>query len=379
MSTKYLTPALQELRAALVEADEITKRSDGGRPTEARLSFLLAKIKALNGAPVAADEVGDFFRALLKGKEIRQGQEGTQSIAYTTGAEGGFFVPNEFGTEVVHGMAQFDPLLNPDVVSLITSDSFDLRPFTIPGWDLSTFSAVKVAEGTQQSPQTFPTVSGKILNGYKYKASLDASMELEEDAFAPMIDLMSDAFSVGFARGIGADLVVGDGTTAPQGVINGAGASVYTTAATGVLALNDFENVYFKVNRFYRASKKCAWLMNDAAYQMARKATDTVGNPLLKLLDDKETIMGKPVLVSPSLPAYNGSLGSQLAGSFCVFGDLSKLYVRVSKMVIKRQWQLPGFVDKGKALYTGIMRADAKLLDPTGGVVPPIVAAALHE
>ena len=35
--------------------------------------------------------------------------------------------------------------------------------------------------------------------------------------------------------------------------------------------------------------------------------------------------------------------------------------------------------DPSQGLYTGIMRADAKVFDPTGGAVSPIVYANLHE
>ena len=250
---------------------------------------------------------------------------------------------------------------------------------------MSTFAAVKVNEAALQTASgligggTLPAVSAKMLNAYKYKASIPVSTELEEDAFQPMMKTISDAYQVGFARGIGADLVTGDGATAPQGVLNAAGASVYTTANTGKLVLDDFESVYFSVNRFHRSNSKCAWLLTDSVYQLARKATDTVGNPLLKVIKDEETIMGKPVLVCPSLPEYNASLGTQAAGSFCVFGNLSQLFVRVSQMVIRRQWQLAGYVENAQALYTGMIRADAKLVDPTNGSVPPIVSASLKS
>jgi len=188
---------------------------------------------------------------------------------------------------------------------------------------------------------------------------------------------MSGAYQIALARGIGADLAIGDGTTGPQGIVNTP--TVYTTAALGVISLDDIESVYFKVNRFHRASPKCGWVMNDAAYQMVRKAHDTVGNPLLKVIHDKEVLMGKPVYVSPSLPGYNASLGTQAAGSFCVFGNLAHLFVRVSKLVVKRSTQAAGYAEYGKVLYTGIMRADSKVFDPTAGAVPPIVNAILHE
>jgi HK97 family phage major capsid protein len=347
------------------------------------MNFLLAKIKALQALPSTAaqsSECRDWFRNVLAGKEYRttmqEGQPAPGTLGYVTGNEGGYIVPQEFNDDVIHGMAQFDPLLDKDVVTLIESNDFSLKPFVIPGWDLSTFAATKVSETSGPTASTPPLVAGTLLNSYKYAAALPVSIELEEDAFAPMMKIMNDAYVIAFARGIGVDLAIGNGTTAPQGVLTGAGASVYTTASSTALVLNDFESVYFKVNRIHRNAPKCAWLMSDSVYQLARKAVDTVGNPLLKVHKDKEMIMGKPVLVSPSLPAYNASIGAQ-AGTFCVFGDLSHMFVRVSKMILHRSWQAQGYVEKGQALYSGYMRADAKVFDPTAGGTPPIVSASL--
>jgi HK97 family phage major capsid protein len=379
--SKYLTPVQRELLAVLTETDS-TSRQEPTRQTEQRMNFLLAKIKALQALPSTAaqsSECRDWFRNVLAGKEYRTMQEGQPApgtLGYVTGNEGGYLVPQEFNDDVIHGMAQFDPLLDKDVVTLIESKDFSLKPFVIPGWDLSTFAATKVSETSGPTASTPPLVAGKLLNSYKYAAALPISIELEEDAFEPMMKIMNDAYVIAFARGIGVDLAIGNGTTAPQGVLTGAGASVYTTASSTALVLNDFESVYFQVNRIHRNAPKCAWLMSDSVYQMARKAVDTVGNPLLKVHKDKEMIMGKPVLVSPSLPAYNASIGAQ-AGTFCVFGDLSHMFVRVSKMILHRSWQAQGYVEKGQALYSGYMRADAKVFDPTSGGTPPIVSASL--
>ncbi len=381
MSTKYLTPAQQEIRAALNEADEISQRSEITKRDESRLAYLFAKVKAVSNANgvVTGSECQRFFAQFLKTGEVRQLQEGQQTLTYSAGAEGGYLVPQAFHDEVIHGMAQFDPLLNKDVVTLIESGDGSLKPYTIPGWDLSTFAATKVAENIQQVGGVPPTVSGTILNGYKYSASLPASIEIEEDAFQPMQALIQQAYSIGFARGIGVDLAIGNGTTAPQGVLTGAADSGVTCEASNSVDLNDIENVYFKVNRFHRASPKCAWLMNDATYQLVRKAHDSVGNPLLKVIKDKEVLMDKPVLISPSLPTYNPSLGIQAPGSFCVFGDLSHVFVRVSRLSVQRLWQLPGYVENGMALYKGVMRADAKVFDPTSGGTAPIVSARLKS
>jgi len=376
---KSLSATQNELRCVLSEADAITKRNSIDKPTEARLNFLLAKIKTLSAGaalPASAAEVRNaFFHKLIETRATMQ--EGTQTIAYAQGPDGGYLVPNEFHNEVVQGMAQYDPLLDENVVTLIQSEDFSLRPYTIPGIDLSTFAAVKVAEGVQQTGQVPPVVSGVMQNAYKYKASIPATIELEQDSFVPLMKTMSSAFSVGLARGIGIDLVNGNGSTAPAGVVTGAGASVYTTASVGKLSLTDFASVYFSVDRYHRANPKAAWCMSDAVYQLARRATDSVGNPLIKICHDEETIMGKRVYVCPSLPLYNPSLGTQAAGSFVVFGNLSQYFVRVSQMVVKRMWELPGYVENGKVLYCGYMRADAKIVDPSNGFAPPIVQAIL--
>ena len=377
---KYLTPAQQEIRTLLNEADTLSRRTEPTKADTQRSAYIYAKIKALQNGVGEIDYRSQFFSDLFKGKEIRTTplEAGQQSISYTTGSEGGYLVPQEYHDEVIFGMAQFDPLLNKDIVTLIESKDAALRPYTIPGWDMSTFAATISSENTLfVQPNVPPAVSGLLLNGYKFTASLPISIELEEDMYEATQKLLASAYQIGFARGIGQQLAIGNGSGAPFGVVAGA-TPVYTMAALGVVSLTDIETIYFKVDRFHRASPKCAWLMNDAAYQQVRKAVDTVGNPLLKVIKDKETLMGKPVYVSPSLPYYNPSLGTQPAGSFCVFGDLSHMFVRVSKLAIKRSWQAAGYVEYGKALYTGVMRADSKVFDPTAGTASPIVSAALH-
>jgi HK97 family phage major capsid protein len=381
--SKYLTPAQQEIRTALNEADEISKRSEITKRDEARLSFLLAKCKALqNGTQgEVSDETPRFFRSLFKGHDMRTVspmQEGTQTISYTAGAEGGFLVPTQFHNDVIVAAAQFDPLLNKNIVTLIESSTLSLNPYIIPGWDLSTFSATLITEGSQQTGQVAPLANNTTLKSFKYSASVPLTTELEDDMFEPATKLVAQAFGIGFGRGIGADLTIGTGSGMPQGVVN-ASDSGYTTAALGVVTQDDIEAVYFDVNAFYRNAPKCAWLMNDAAYKQVRKAKDASGKLLLNVSKDEQILMGKPVYICPSLPAYNASLGTQGAGSFCVFGDLSYLMVRVSRLAITRSMQAPGFVEKGLALYRGNMRADAKIFNPAGSSNPPIVTARLHS
>jgi HK97 family phage major capsid protein len=357
-----------ELRSALAEADSLSRQSHLTKKNEARLGFLLSKIATLRAeAPKAHGvETRQYFRSL----ERRDNNmlAGSQTITYAQGPDGGYFVPNEFQKDVVLGMAQFDPLLDRDIVTLVESEGGSLRPYTVPGWDLSSYKFVKIGEGEQQAPQVPPETAGIILNGFKYKGSLSASLELDQDVFDSFIQRAQQAFAIGLARGIGEDLIDGDGTTGPQGILTGAVDSGVTSMAADALVADDFENIYFSVDRFYRSQPKCAWLMNDTVYQMVRKSVDSVNRPLLQVIGDEEMLLGKPVHVSPSLTSGHGAI---------VFGDLSHYVVRINKLAVRRSTQAEGFIEKGLALYTGIIRTDAKVIDPTGGDVAPIKYASI--
>lgn len=378
MSKNAITPALQELRAALNEADEITARPEVSKRDEARLNFLLAKVRAVrdNAAVQTSDAALRWFMSYQRdgspeARTITPLEAGQQTIAYTVGNEGGYLVPNEIADAVYLGMSKNDPLLNEDIVTLIKSPTFKLRPYSVPGWDLSSYGSQRVDENHDFVPPVPPATSGKILNGYRYTAAIPVSFELEEDSFKPTIDLMTKAFAIGQARGIGGDLVLGSGSGAPQGIVPGAHASGITSGSLNVITATDIENIYFAVDEFYRTQPKCAWLMNDSTYQLIRKAVDGNQRPLINVVGDKEVLMGKPVYVTPSV------LGAGHSG--IIFGDLSYFVVRVSAMIVSRRMQAPGYVEFGQALYVSHMRADSKVIDPTGGTKSPIISALLHS
>lgn len=375
MKRNTITPAMVELRAAISEAEQVTAQAELSKRDEARVNVLLAKIAALRSAQVApSDETKRWFRSISRG--IDPGPEfrgtdveaGTQSVAWSNGSEGGYLVPQEFHDELVLGLSQNDPFLDADAVSLLQSNNFSLRPYRLAGWDLSNFTATKVGEGNQRTPQTVPDVAGKGLNSYTYAASLSASLEIEEDDFQPIIDQMKIAFTLAMAKGAGADLANGNGTTAPQGVVTGATDSGVVTGS--VLSATDIENIYFSVNRIYRSSRKCAWAMSDKVYEQVRKAHDLNNRPLINVVGDQELLMGKPVLISPTI-------GDTISTPGIVFGDFGYFYVRTSRMTVSRNAQAAGYVDFGKALYTARMRVDAKVFDPSSGSNPPLVKATL--
>jgi HK97 family phage major capsid protein len=421
MATK-LSPTTLELRDAISEAETLTAQPSLSKRDETRVNVLLAKIKTLReGVKVEAarDAFGctdlelRWFKALHSGTNEYESQiaalrvlnpshseadlrqlnearlkvetranlaEGTQTITYTQALLGGTLVPTEFQEDIFLGLAQVDPLLDDSYVTQIKTKG--TRPLAISGWDLSTFSAQRITEGTQLIPQTVPTAATQQVGGWPYRAELAASFEIEEDAYEVMLKLMKTAFAIGFARGIGKDLVNGNGTQQPGGLVAGVASSGvtlnHTMSGDVSVTLNDgFQQAYFSVNRIYRASKSCCWVMNDDTYQWVRSLTDSNKRPLLDISKDKETLMGKPVIIAPSMPGKFFQASPITAGKI-IFGDMSRFIVRTSQITVTRHMQASGFVDKGMALYVGHMRADSQVHDPTGGGSPALVSIAVN-
>ena len=303
-----LTPAaLREIHALQNQATQILNQRSVSRADGKRADLLIAKIANIRQTGYSSDEIRqklaneigreigkapiDFdsdtpeqrmheqiFRGFLCGKkdfELEQELRattllaGTQTPIFSAGTAGGVLVPRAFAQKVAEGRAAIDPLFDENVVTLIQEPSFTLPPLTIPGWDLSTITAVKVAEAAQHNPDVVPAVNNDMLNRFTYRSTLAGSFEWEQDskAYGDAQAALARAFGVAFGRGVSTDLVTGDGTTGPQGVLTGAANSGVTTTAAGSLVPADFTNIYFSVNKIYREAPKAGWLMADADIQ----------------------------------------------------------------------------------------------------------------
>ena len=403
--------ALREIHRLQSEASGLLNQRSVSRADGKRADLLLSKIANIRSTGLSTDEslrhvanelgreIGapvfhfdesspeerahqKLFRGFLSGTDDASLEQetrattflaGTQTPIFTAGASGGFLVPIKFAEKVAEGRALVDPLFDENVVTLINEQNFMLPPMTIPGWDLSTITAVKVGETNLHSTDVIPAINSFMTNKFTYRCTLTGTLEWETDsaAYGNAENALARAFGVAFGRGVSADLVIGDGSTGPQGVLTGAADSGVTTAAAGALSQGDFVNIFFSVNRAYREAPKAAWLMADATYKLVLNAKDSSNRPLFPLEDGVLRILGKPVHVAPSMPSALGSKG-------IVFGDLGAYYVHSSSLMIRRKLQQPGLIEFGKCAWIGLQIVDAIVDDPTSGVLPPIVFAKLH-
>jgi HK97 family phage major capsid protein len=316
-------------------------------------------------APTAKDDELAAFRSYMSHGATRTYTPMSDAV------QGAYIVPQLFYNKLLTGIAQFTQLMDRNNVNLLETEKGN--PMKLPSIDLSTITSAQVLENVDAPPVANPAFSSNILGAWTYRTNpLVASMELEQDSFESITDILTQAFAIGLARGIGADLVNGSGSGAPMGLLTAAADSTITAASSSVFTKDELESIYFSVNRAYRVSPKAAWLMNDSMYQKVLSLKDSSNRPLVNISEDGEKLFGKRILISPDMP-------TAAASKAILFGDLSQFNVRIlrNSVSVKRNAEAFGYAEKFSALYTGFMRVDSGL-NTVGGSVAPVKYGTLH-
>ncbi|MGC2745071.1 MAG: phage major capsid protein, partial [Candidatus Angelobacter sp.] len=232
--------------------------------------------------------------------------------------------------------------------------------------------AAIVSESSQTTPSTIPTVAITNVSkpSYTYRSlNMPVSIELMQDSFELVQTILGQVFGVSMARGVGADLINGNGTSAPQGLLTAAALGA-TSATSGTVVSSDVEALYFSLNRISRNSPACRWLMNDTTYSVIKKFKDTAGFPLIQYVDDQEKLYGKNISICPSLPNIAVSSKS------IILADLSQYIVTRTPLQLIAKREVPGYVEFGQVLVQCLQRFDSKLLSV--GTFAPAVYLQTH-
>lgn len=153
----------------------------------------------------------DFFNRIASNDEKRAMNEGTDG-------SGGFFVPEDFRTTLIHDPGAPGGVIRPKCTVLTTS----LKDGYMPSVQTVTWAAI--AEEAAYGDNT-PTVGQVSFNVKKSGGQVLISAELLEDSAFPLPGVISQIF--GEARGRYEDqkIIAGDGTTEPEGLRTALGAS----------------------------------------------------------------------------------------------------------------------------------------------------------
>jgi HK97 family phage major capsid protein len=169
--------------------------------------------------------------------------------------------------------------------------------------------------------------------------------------------LLADLLGERLGRIANAQLTLGTGSSAPNGVVT-ASTLGKTAASATALTCDELIDLEHSVNRAYRKSPKAAFMMNDLTVKAVRKLKNSDGDYIWSAGD---VTQGRPATLLGYKLNVNDSMADIATGQKTVlFGDFNKYFVRkigspVIGVLRERFWP-----DLGIA---GLIRFDGELAD----------------
>jgi HK97 family phage major capsid protein len=368
------------------EADKLDKRIKAALDQEERSRKVDEQFNQLYAKPADASkrggdggEVATELRNFLKGGpgaprffEVRP--EGPTPVdlrtlsKLTTGA-GGSTVPTTFYDRLMAHLIEVSAILQAGATVLRTNSGETIQvPKTTSH---STAALTTEAASLSASDPAFATAT---LGAYKYGVIIQVSRELVDDTGVDLEGYLAMQAGRALGNAFGADAITGSGSSKPTGILqnattgvtgpSGVGGGFGATSATANQGGDLLIDLFYSVIAPYRASSAAAWIVRDSTMAVIRKLKDTTGNYIFQpslVAGTPDTMIGKPILTDPFVPAI--ATGSKSV----VFGDLSAFFVRMVGGVRFERSDDFAFAND-LVSFRALLRADSVLIDQTGAV-----------
>ncbi len=301
-------------------------------------------------------------RAFLKGERrelVLDRDVKFRDLTKGTASSGGATVPTSFYGQLLEHMIANSGVLrtNPTVLETASGETIEI-PVTTSHSTAALFAenaAIDVSD---------PAFAKRSLGAYKYGVVIQAPRELIDDTGVDREGYLSRQCGRALGNAFGTDLVVGNASSKPSGVLQTSTLGVTgATSVAGAFTADNMIDLYYSVIESYRNSRSAAWLMRDASIAAARKLKDSTNQYLWMpgLAGTPDTIMGKPVVSDPNVAAVATSAKS------IAFGDFSAYFVRIAGGVrFERSADFAFNTDQ--ITFKAVLRGDGILADQTGAI-----------
>jgi HK97 family phage major capsid protein len=234
-------------------------------------------------------------------------------------------VPTDFYDRLIAHLIEVSGVMQagPTVVNTEGGESLQ-----IPKTTAHSTAALTAQSGTL--PTSDPAFAMTTLSAYKYGIMLQVARELVDDAGVDLVGYLAMQAGRAVGNAFGTDLILGNGSSKPAGLINATSASPGVTGGTtgisGAPTYSNLVDLEYSVIAPYRQSRSCYWIARDATIGGFRKILDSQNRPVWEpsaVLGSPDLLLGKPLVADPFMPA-------SATGAFSVgFGDFSQFFVRL--------------------------------------------------
>jgi HK97 family phage major capsid protein len=314
-------------------------------------------VNAVSKLAVKADKGDVSFRNSAEYKEaldvmLRRGGPAVidprvhNALQVGTDSEGGYVVPQEFEKQLLMALQDINEVRN--WVNVISTASDRHIPVE------STLGAAAWTAEEAAFNESDAAFSRITLNDYKATTIIKVSDELLRDSMFDLQSYLAGNFGKRFGILEEAAFVNGDGSSKPTGIVPGSSLGK-TAAGAAAITADELIDLYHALSRPYR--KNAVWMMADATAKMIRKLKDTTNQYLWQpglQAGQPDTLFGRPVIVSDSMPAATTGLKS------VVFGDLS-YYTVADRQGVTVQRLNELYAATGQVGFRAYKRTDGKV------------------
>jgi HK97 family phage major capsid protein len=319
------------------------------------------------GVPDSGISAGRNLTFQLRSKALRPGQEWqVRAQSTTTGAAGGFVVPDEGMRELEQALLAYGGVRQS--ASVVRTAGGNDMP-----WPLSdnTDQFAEILGQNQAALDGDLAFGQRVLKAHKYVTKIiKVPVELIADSAINISEYVGARLGEQLGRGTNRHFTTGAGTTEPEGIVTGAAFGV-AAAGTAAVTYEELVDLLHSVDPAYRA--KFTWMFHDDTLRALRKLRDTDGKLIWQesmRAGEPDRILGKPYIINQDMAPMGVSARSIIGG------DLSKYKIRdCQDVTIVRLDER--FAEYLQVAFLAYSRHDGLLLDAGTGPVRYLQNAAV--
>ncbi len=251
------------------------------------------------------------------------------ALGTTSGAVGGYLIPQGFADVLTRARLQFGGMLKAGTRKFNTDTG---NPLPIPMVNDTGNAGALLTENTQITEQE-PVFTTKTLNAYTFTSKLILiSWQMLQDSYFDLPSFIASIAGERLGRVENTYLTSGTGAGQPQGILTGATAGV--TAAAGNTTAITYLNLLamqHAVDPAYRDGAE--WMFHDSSLRAIRALMDAQGRPLWNPGYDlgqniggmPPSILNAPYTINQDMPVMAPNAKSVL------YGDFSNYWIRSVK------------------------------------------------
>ena len=276
-----------------------------------------------------------------------------RGLATSPDSAGGFTLGTSVYNQVSQTLKNYSPVRS--LAQILNTSTGE--PLRVPRCDDTSNSGVIVSENSAHAEQdaVFSTVT---MGAFTYSSKMvRVSNELLADSQIDLAQFLGEILGERLGRIQANHFLLGDGSTAPQGIITGA--STVAAASATTINADDLINVAAAVDPAYLSDiENVAWVMHPTIFSLIRKLKDSYGSYIVQPITEAgpPNLLGYPVRFASEMDSTTAATKKTV-----LFGNFKQYLIRdAGTLTVARSNER--YFEYNQSAFIALYRTDAKLI-----------------